>query len=250
MIRHSFSGLFFFFVAMFLASPPGVSGQVPATGKDAADGHKLLRKADRLYKSGRFDEAEDTYRKAQDIDPTPQGAYNLGNSIYRQERFDEAIGHYKGVTESATDPATKANAWYNLGNAYFNNKDFKNSVEAYKQALRINPNDLATKENLALAQQLLKLQQQQQQQRNQQQYQDQQNEDQQQQQDQDQDQQNQDQQKQQQPRQSPPKKKPQKEKLSKEEMEQLLRIMEQEEQKVQRKLRRAKATKPASGRNW
>ncbi len=241
MKRIFLSGSFFFFFAMLSVLPA-------AKCQEAAGAHTFLRKADRLYRSGHFDEAEDNYRKAQTLHPTTKGAYNLGNSIYRQERFDEAIEHFKGVVETATDPALKAYAWHNLGNAYFNKEDFKNSVEAYKQALRINPNDLQTKENLALAQQLLKLQQQQQQQQNENQ--DQQNQDQQNQGEKQNQQQDQQQNQQQKDQQSQKKDKPQKQHLSKEEMQQLLKIMEQEEQKVQRKLRRAKAAKPTSGRNW
>ena len=61
----------------------------------------------------------------------------------------------------ASDKNLKANSLYNKGNAHFWKKDYAQSVDAYKNALRINPNDADAKQNLALAQRFLKKQQEQ-----------------------------------------------------------------------------------------
>lgn len=51
----------------------------------------------------------------------------------------------------AKDHTAKARAYHNLGNALYQKGQFKESVEAYKNALRQNPNDLETKRNLTNA---------------------------------------------------------------------------------------------------
>ena len=59
-----------------------------------ADRH-LLRDGNRNYKKDKFDQAELNYRRALERDSTDfRGQYNLGNALYRQKHYDEAISHY------------------------------------------------------------------------------------------------------------------------------------------------------------
>jgi tetratricopeptide (TPR) repeat protein len=119
--------------------------------------------------------------------------YNAANSHYRLEDFEQAQREIEQALlgeESQED--LDQNSFYNLGNTFFKAEQFEMAVEAYKEALRLNPDDLEAKQNLELA--LRQLKQQQQEKENK----DQQNQDQQDQQNQDQqDQQNQEQQDQQ-----------------------------------------------------
>ena len=71
-----------------------------------------------------------------------------------------------GYAEKANDPVLKSNAYHNLGNAYFNQQKYKESIEAYKNSLRLQPKDMQTKQNLAQAQMMLRQQEQQQEQQN------------------------------------------------------------------------------------
>ncbi len=57
---------------------------------------------------------------------------------------------YRGAIESG-DPGLAAPAWYNLGNALYRQQRFQESAEAYKQALRIDPGEIDYKHNLELA---------------------------------------------------------------------------------------------------
>jgi tetratricopeptide (TPR) repeat protein len=206
----------------------------------AQSAHSWLRDGDKSYESQNFPEAEVNYRRALEKEKSTQGTYNLGNSIYRQERFDEAAKHYESSAIKADDKTTKAKAFHNLGNSYFQKKQYDKSVEAYKNALRLNPNDMDTKRNLTLALEQLRVQQQQQQQQ---------------------------QNKQQQQQQKPQQEKPQKQKeqqlndqqkeqqeqpqdLNQQEAEQLLEIMNREEQKVQQKLRKSQSRPPKTGKDW
>ena len=122
-----------------------------AIAMHAQSAHKYLRKGDNAYENGSYSDAEVNYRRALEKENTTRGEYNLGNSTYRQERYDEAIKHYEAAAGAAKDQQTKARAYHNLGNAHFQNGKIPESIEAYKNALRLNPNDFDTKRNLANA---------------------------------------------------------------------------------------------------
>ncbi len=205
---------------------------------------KFVRQGNRHYLAGikdtsrldtlRFSKAETEYRKALDKKPgDPKWYYNLNNSVYKQTKFGEASKGFEEVAAQLTDSIEKAGALHNLGNSLLFQQKIDESIETYKKALRNNPGDIETKYNLAYAQRLKHQQQQQQQNQNQnqqqnQQQQNQQNKDQQQQQNQDQ---------QQQP---PPK-------ISRQNAEQLLQALQNDEKKIQEKVKKAQAAeaKPA-----
>ena len=137
-------------------------------------------------------------------------------------------------------------AYHNLGNAYFNGQKFKESLEAYKEALRYNSADDETKENLMAARMMLKQmqqQQQQQQQGNEQQEQEQKEQEQQQ-----QEEQQSGEQQQQEPEGST--NVGEKQDLDKEDAKKLLEIVDNEEQKVQEKLRKVKGGDRKQKKDW
>jgi tetratricopeptide (TPR) repeat protein len=130
----------------------------------------FIRKGNKLYDKGKFKEAEIDYRKAMEMVPaSAKSTFNLGNSLYRQENYEEAERNFinaAGLLKPA-DQAARAGALHNLGNTYLKAEKYRESVEAYKQALRLNPDDEDTRYNLAYAQRKLMQQQQQQQQQQQ-----------------------------------------------------------------------------------
>lgn len=231
----------------------------------AQEHHQWLRKGNKDYKAGEYNAAEEGYRKSLEKKSTPRGAYNLGNAIYNQpERLEEAVTQYTEAAERSKDKEVKSKAYHNLGNAYFQQQNYEKSLEAYKNALRLNPKDVDTKNNLMLARQLQQVQQQQQQQ--QQENQDQENEEQSDQQ-QEQQQQQQDDQQQQQEQEQQPSPQPNDEEgeqeqeeqqakeleekdLNKEEARKLLQIMDEEERKVQEKMRKGSSKKTKSSKDW
>lgn len=130
----------------------------PALQKEA---RALVREGNELYNKLQFADAEVAYRKAIEKDPTYEIAnYNLGLALSQQKRDDEALAQYEVVGKTATDKMTKAETFHNIGNTHFGKKDYAKSVEAYKNSLRNNPKDDETRYNLALAQELLEDQQQ------------------------------------------------------------------------------------------
>jgi tetratricopeptide (TPR) repeat protein len=131
----------------------------------AQPAQKLVRSGNNEYKDGHFKEAEIDYRKALTKAPnSAKAAFNLGNSLYKQQNYDEAAAQYLKLTQSENTEAPKASVYYNLGNSLLENKKYKESIDAYKMALRQNPKDEDTRYNLSYA--MTKLQQQKKQEQN------------------------------------------------------------------------------------
>ena len=215
-----------------------------------------MREGNKAYKEDDFSKAAEDYYKALAKDPSNiKGKFNLGNATYKNDGFDEAIRHFSSAAELAKDQQTKADAYYNLGNSLFKKsqaeegKGLEKSAEAYKNSLRLNPSDMDTKKNLALTQRLIQIQQQEQKQQQQQQDQEQEEQEEQKQEEQQEDQQQQDQQQQQKKEEE---KKPQEQPkdLNKEEAMELLKIMDDEEKKVQEKMRKAKGNGKKPEKDW
>lgn len=194
-----------------------------------------LRSGNKLYNDSLFIKAEVDYRKALELNPKSTDAmFNLANSLLMQQKAKEAMEQFESVSKVEKDKEKLAQIYHNMGVILQSSKQYPQCIEAYKEALRNNPKDDETRYNLALAQKLLKDQQQNQQNQdqNQDQKQDQkddkkdQNKDQQ---DQDKkDQQNQNQQQQQQ----------NKDEMSKENAQQLLNAVMQDEKNVQDKVKK------------
>ena len=152
----------------------------------------LVRRGNRDIEKERYHDAEIKYRKALEENRLMEEAgFNLGNSLYLQDKYQEADSQYYDIASRAKNDSLKEASYYNLGNSFYKSEQYDGAVQAYKQALRINPDDEDARYNLAMAQKKLKDSEGQ----NGGQNQDQQNQDQQQQ-NQDQQQQNQDQQQQ------------------------------------------------------
>jgi Ca-activated chloride channel family protein len=94
--------------------------------------------------------------KAKEKTQKQQATYNLGNTIYKNKKYGEAISNYKNAAQTAKNNAQKHKAFHNLGNAYMQDKNYKLAVAAYKNALKANSKDEKTRYNLALAKKLLK----------------------------------------------------------------------------------------------
>ena len=110
-----------------------------------------------------FDEAEISYRRALSKSPKkPEALYNLGNTHFQEQDFDEAKQRYFQTQKFAENKSSKHHAFHNLGNVFMKQKDYAKAVEAYKNALRNNSEDEETRYNYALAKELLDKEQEQQ----------------------------------------------------------------------------------------
>ncbi|WP_435373015.1 tetratricopeptide repeat protein [Aequorivita aurantiaca] len=115
-----------------------------------------LSEAQQALQKEEFSTAEADYRKAISLNPKGEIAkYNLGTAYYGKEKNAEAMLRFKQAATAATSKAEKHKAFHNLGNTFMNEKKYSEAVEAYKNALRNNPNDDETRYNLALAKDML-----------------------------------------------------------------------------------------------
>ncbi len=121
-------------------------------------------KGNEAYKKNDYDAAENSYRDALKLaDNNATATYNLGNALYKKSNTDEAVKSYDEAIEYSTDNATKEKAYYNKGVAYQNAKKLPECINAYENALMLDPNDEEARQNLQRA---LKEQKQKQQQQN------------------------------------------------------------------------------------
>ncbi len=67
--------------------------------------------------------------------------YNLGLSLFHQDRFEEALPHFEELSQADIDRELKARSNYNLGNTHFRLEQFDEAMGAYQQALLLNPDD-------------------------------------------------------------------------------------------------------------
>jgi len=134
----------------------------------AQTAHSLLRKGNKFYEVDEFSLAEEKYRKALEQKREGKTSFNLANSIYKQERYEEAIQHYQTAASSNLTNIEKSRAFHNLGNAHFQNQKLEEAIESYKQSLRLH-SDPETRHNLLVTKEILKQMQQQQEQQQQQQ---------------------------------------------------------------------------------
>ncbi len=117
------------------------------------DGLKDTAKLDTIS----FGKAEVAYRRALQIKPDDfHWQFNLANSIYKQNKPDQAATEFEKLAEQTKDPVEKTLVYHNLGNSLLAQKKFDPSIQAYEKALRINPNDPETKYNLAYAMKMKK----------------------------------------------------------------------------------------------
>ena len=196
-----------------------------------------IRKGNRLFNDSVFVDAEVNYRKALEVNPkSTVSMYNLGNTLSQQQKFKDAMEQYVAAGKIEEDKMKLAHIYHNMGVLFQAGKDYAQAVEAYKMSLRNNPKDDETRYNLALAQKMLKDQQQNQQ--NQDQNQDQNKDEQEKKQDQQKDQNKQNDQKKDDQQKQPPKPEKKDNEMSKENAEQLLNSVMQDEKDTQDKVKK------------
>lgn len=137
-------------VLLFLSS--GAWGQ-----RERAD----IRQGNRAYYEGKYPEAEVGYKRAIEKNIASYEAnFNLAGALYKQERYDDAAAAYGRLAQDGTEVGRQAATYYNMGNTYVKQRKIDEAIEAYKNALRLVPEDREAKFNLAYAKKLKQQQEQ------------------------------------------------------------------------------------------
>ena len=77
--------------------------------------------------------------------------YNLGNALYKSDKKDEAIAAYEKAVEAMNVPLEKSNSFYNKGVVFQNDKKTEDCIVNYKNALKLDPNNIDARHNLQIA---------------------------------------------------------------------------------------------------
>jgi tetratricopeptide (TPR) repeat protein len=226
----------------------------PTTKKE----RNFIKAGNKAYADSNFVKATEEFYRAYNINPNNDvTVYNIATSQMQtgfaikqgnksqsagkgsdqaEKLISKADSIYSDLYNHSANKSIREKAAYNSGNIHFRNEDYQGSIEQYKNALRINPNNDNARHNLRLAQ--LKIKNQQDQNKN-----DQNDKNQDKDQDkQDQPQQQQDQQQQQQQQQNQDKQQQQQQQyssqsISKENAEQILNAMENAERGTRQKVK-------------
>jgi len=146
-------GLLFFALLFFICSQTGFSQQEK----------KFIREGNKQYEGKNYSEAEKNYSRGLNKNKDSyKSAFNLGDAYYQQGKYEEAAEQFQLLTHRPSSKDTLSKAYHNLGNSLMKSKKYQEGLDAYKNALKNNPDDEDTRYNLAYAQQMLKQQQQQQ----------------------------------------------------------------------------------------
>ena len=131
----------------------------------AQDEGKDVRRGNRDFRKENWKEAEIDYRKALVKDSLFMAAnYNLANTLYRVEDFEQARKIMENVSDIAPASESAADYYYNLGDIAIALQDWQGAVDAFKESLLLNPWDINAKENYLYAKKMLGEQQNQEQQ--------------------------------------------------------------------------------------
>jgi len=112
----------------------------------------LIYSGNEQFRKEQFAAAEAQYRKAlQQSSASAAAKYNLAVSLYRQQKMDSSLAGFSFLTLPDQEKDTRSKAFYNIGVIYSEQDKLEQSIEAYKNALRIHPDDQQARENLQKA---------------------------------------------------------------------------------------------------
>jgi tetratricopeptide (TPR) repeat protein len=111
----------------------------------------FLRDGNTLYADSSYNEAEMQYRKSLEKDQDYFNAsFNLADAVYKQERYEESSALFDALKDNAPTETDLAKVYHNLGNSLVKEQKLEEAIDAYKSSLRINPKDKDTRHNLAI----------------------------------------------------------------------------------------------------
>ena len=116
------------------------------------DTDNLIQSANELYKQQQYDKAELAYDKILEKDHYNGTAkFNQANTYFRRSKKDDAVKAFDYLTSDGRPPDLREKAYYNKGVVLTRQEKLDESIEAYKNSLRLNPSDTMARENLQKA---------------------------------------------------------------------------------------------------
>jgi len=119
--------------------------------------YSTMEKGSHLYEQESYDEALKTFVDAQIESPEdPQVKYNIASSHYQMKNYEEAVKNYQDVAATARDIKLEEQSLYNIGNCLYRQGKLEESLEYYKKALDLDPEDQDAKYNLEFVREEIK----------------------------------------------------------------------------------------------
>lgn len=188
----------------------------------AQDVDRLINKGNEAYRAQQYEKAAQAYKEVLEKNPNNVTAsFNMGNTLFKEKKFEEAAKIFEEAVNQTTEKGMQSQLYYNKGVSFTQQKKLDESIESYKQSLRINPTDSLARENLQRALNEKRQQQQQQQQK--------------------QDQQKQEKENKPQPKQN---------KLNQQQVQQLLKALEEQEKKLQDRTMKKQQSNSQPEKDW
>ncbi|MEO5946635.1 MAG: tetratricopeptide repeat protein [Chitinophagaceae bacterium] len=129
-----------------------ITGFLFGLNTSAQDVNEIIKTGNDFYKQQEYLKAANEYTKALEAEPSNVTAkFNHANALFKLDKKVDAAVLYNDVATTATDKSLLSKAWYNKGVILSNQKNLEESMEAYKNALRNNPDDKEARENLQKA---------------------------------------------------------------------------------------------------
>ena len=115
-----------------------------------------VNKGNDYFNRQEYGRASEKYRDALISDPeSGELHFNLGNTLYRDENYEEAMKEFEKSTYSR-DIELQSKAYYNMGNCLYSMNKLPESIQFYKKALELNPEDEDAKYNIEYVQRKIK----------------------------------------------------------------------------------------------
>ena len=126
----------------------------------ATEGPVSVREGNESFESEDYQQAQEAYERALESMPAnPEATYNNANALYKQESYQAAQSGYEQVLEDAAQPDLSQDATFNYarslhefarsvqeeGDAFGSSQAYEKAKDAYKQALRLRPDDRQAK---------------------------------------------------------------------------------------------------------
>jgi len=126
-------GFVLILLTVFLVLPPRLQGETLS---------RKIEKGSSLYQEEQYDEAMKSFVDAQIESPEePKLKYNLANTHYKMNSYEEAVKNYQDVAATAQDIQLEEKSLYNIGNALYRQGKLEEAIEYYKKALELDPDD-------------------------------------------------------------------------------------------------------------
>ena len=102
---------------------------IPSTQPEKTD----TRKGNSQFEKDNYTDAEADYKKALDKkNNMPEATFNLGDAVYEQKRYDEAIKQFQIAAQTNPDTLVKAKAYHNIGNTIWRQRKWEDAINSYK----------------------------------------------------------------------------------------------------------------------